>query len=93
MSTTEIWQERAAAIKPNGNIFIDGKSVPAASGKTFSDFSPTLKKEIANIASGDTEDINRAVQSAKKAFESGVWSEMNPRDKKTIMLQIGRAHV
>lgn len=87
MSTTEIWQERAAAIKPNGNIFIDGKSVPAASGKTFSDFSPTLKKEIANIASGDTEDINRAVQSAKKAFESGVWSEMNPRDKKTIMLR------
>mgnify|MGYP003332886385 FL=1 len=87
MSTTEIWQERAAAIKPNGNIFIDGKSVPAASGKTFSDFSPTLKKEIANIASGDTEDVNRAVQSAKKAFESGVWSEMNPRDKKTIMLR------
>ena len=87
MSTTEIWQERAAAIKPNGNIFIDGKSIPAASGKTFSDFSPTLKKEIANIASGDTEDINRAVQSAKKAFESGVWSEMNPRDKKTIMLR------
>ena len=87
MSTTEIWQERAAAIKPNGNIFIDGKSVPAASGKTFSDFSPTLKKEIANIASGDTEDINRAVQSAKKAFESGVWSEMNPRDKKAIMLR------
>ena len=87
MSTNEIWQERAAAIKPNGNIFIDGKSIPAASGKTFSDFSPTLKKEIANIASGDTEDINRAVQSAKKAFESGVWSEMNPRDKKTIMLR------
>ena len=87
MSTTEIWKARAEAIKPKGNIFIDGESVPAASGKTFKDFSPTLNREIAEIASGDSEDINRAVASAKKAFDSGVWSEMNPRDKKTIMLR------
>ena len=87
MSTTEIWQSRAEAIQPNGNVFIDGESVPAASGKTISDFSPTLNREIAQIASGDIEDINRAVKSAKKAFDSGVWSEMNPRDKKAIMLR------
>ena len=87
MSTTEIWQSRAEAIQPNGNVFIDGESVPAVSGKTISDFSPTLNREIAQIASGDIEDINRAVKSAKKAFDSGVWSEMNPRDKKAIMLR------
>ena len=87
MSTTEIWQERANKIKVNGNIFIDGKSSPAASGKTFEDYSPTLNKVIGEIASGDQIDIDRAVASAKKAFDSGVWSEMNPRDKKAIMLK------
>lgn len=87
MSTTEIWQERANNIKINGNIFIDGKSSPAASGKTFEDYSPTLNKVIGEIASGDQIDIDRAVASAKKAFDSGVWSEMNPRDKKAIMLK------
>jgi acyl-CoA reductase-like NAD-dependent aldehyde dehydrogenase len=87
MSTTEIWQERAEAIQPNGNVFIDGESVPAVSGKTISDFSPVLNKEIAQIASGDKEDVDRAVKSAKKAFDSGIWSEMNPRDKKAIMLR------
>ena len=87
MSTTEIWQERANNIKVNGNIFIDGKSSPAASGKTFEDYSPTLNKVIGEIASGDQIDIDRAVASAKKAFDSGVWSEMNPRDKKAIMLK------
>ena len=87
MSTTEIWQERANNIKVNGNIFIDGKSSPAASGKTFEDYSPTLNKVICEIASGDQIDIDRAVASAKKAFDSGVWSEMNPRDKKAIMLK------
>lgn len=87
MSTTEIWQERAKNIKVNGNIFIDGKSSPAASGKTFEDYSPTLNKVIGEIASGEQIDIDRAVASAKKAFDSGVWSEMNPRDKKAIMLK------
>ena len=87
MSTTEIWQERANNIKVNGNNFIDGQSSPAASGKTFEDYSPTLNKVIGEIASGDQIDIDRAVASAKKAFDSGVWSEMNPRDKKAIMLK------
>ena len=87
MSTTEIWQERATKVKVNGNIFIDGKSQPAASGKTFEDFSPTLNKVIGEIASGDQEDVNKAVASAKRSFDSGVWSEMNPRDKKAIMLR------
>ncbi|MEY4683386.1 MAG: hypothetical protein RL534_805 [Actinomycetota bacterium] len=87
MSTTEIWQERASKVKPNGNIFIDGKSIPSASGKTLEDFSPVLNRSIANIAAGDSEDVNKAVASAKRAFDSGIWSQMNPRDKKAIMLR------
>ena len=87
MSTTEIWQERAQKVKPNGNIFIDGKSMPAESGETFEDFSPALNRNIADIASGSVADIDKAVASAKRSFESGVWSEMNPRDKKAIMLK------
>jgi hypothetical protein len=50
MTTTEIWQERANQVQTNGNIFIDGKSQPAASGKTIPDFSPTLNKFIGEIA-------------------------------------------
>ena len=87
MSTTQIWQERASKVKPNGNIFIDGKSMPSVSGKTLEDFSPVLNRSIANIAAGDTEDVNKAVASAKSAFDSGIWSQMNPRDKKAIMLR------
>ena len=87
MITTEIWRERASKINLNGNIFIDGKSMPAASGKTFDDYSPALKKNFAQIAAGDIVDVNKAVESAKRAFDSGVWSKMNPRDKKAIMLR------
>jgi len=87
MSQNKSWQERALELKPQSQLFIDGKFVDAASGKTFENFSPSDGHLICNIASGDVEDINRAVASAKKAFDSGIWREMNPRDKKAIMLR------
>lgn len=87
MSQNKSWQERALELKPQSQLFIDGKFVDAASGKTFENFSPSDGHLICNIASGDVEDINRAVASAKKAFDSGIWREMNPRDKKVIMLR------
>ncbi|MEI7540646.1 MAG: aldehyde dehydrogenase family protein [Actinomycetes bacterium] len=87
MSNSTNWQERALNLKPQSQIFIDGKYVDAASGKTFENFSPSDGHLICNVASGDTEDINRAVASAKKAYDSGIWRDMNPRDKKIIMLR------
>jgi len=87
MSDTQTWQKRALDLKPQSQIFIHGKFVDAASGKTFENYSPSDGHLICNVASGDSEDINRAVASAKKAFDSGIWSEMNPRDKKAIMLR------
>jgi acyl-CoA reductase-like NAD-dependent aldehyde dehydrogenase len=87
MSQNKSWQERALELKPQSQLFIDGKFVDAASGKTFENFSPSDGHLICNVASGDVEDINRAVASAKKVFDSGIWREMNPRDKKAIMLR------
>jgi len=87
MSQNKSWQERALELKPQSQLFIDGKFVDAASGKTFENFSPSDGHLICNVASGDVEDINRAVASAKKAFDSGIWRQMNPRDKKAIMLR------
>ena len=87
MSNTINWQQRALDLKPASQLFIDGEYVDAASGKTFENFSPSDGHLISNVASGDAEDINRAVASAKKAYDSGVWSDMNPRDKKAIMLR------
>ena len=87
MSDTTNWQQRALDLKPQSKIFIDGNYVDAASGKTFENLSPSDGHLICNVASGDSEDINRAVASAKKAFDSGIWRDMNPRDKKAIMLK------
>lgn len=87
MNVSTNWHQRALELKPKSQIFIDGDYVDAASGKTFEDIAPHDDRLIAHVASGDVEDIDRAVKSAKKVFDNGAWREMNPRDKKTIMLR------
>ncbi|CAB4626677.1 unannotated protein [freshwater metagenome] len=81
------WEKRASELKPESRMYINGKFVDAASGRTFDDISPRDQRVIAKVAAGDTEDVDRAVKAALKTFELGVWSQMNPRDKKAIMLK------
>ena len=87
MSDVAKWEQKIEAVKPATQLYINGQYVDAASGATFDSISSRNGRLNAKIAAGDTEDVNRAVASAKRAFESGVWSEMNPRDKKAIMLK------
>ena len=57
-------------------LFINGKFVDAASGKTFPTYNPATGEVLANVAEGDREDINRAVKAARAAFDTGAWSKM-----------------
>ncbi len=65
--------------------FIDGKWVPARSGKTFATINPATEEEITQVAEGDTDDVDAAAKAARKAFESGPWSRMDARDRGRLM--------
>lgn len=62
-------------------MLIDGKWVPAASGKCFDVVNPATGDVLARVAEGDKEDIDRAVAAANRAFESGPWSKMTPSER------------
>jgi aldehyde dehydrogenase (NAD+) len=68
--------------------FIDGKWLPAASGKTFATINPATEEEICQVAEGDAEDVDRAAKAARKAFESGPWSTMDARDRGRLMYML-----
>ena len=55
------WTKRAGQQVSRTQLFIDGKFVDAASGKTFESINPRDGSVIAHIAEGDVEDVNRAV--------------------------------
>jgi 4-guanidinobutyraldehyde dehydrogenase/NAD-dependent aldehyde dehydrogenase len=68
-----------------GQAFIDGRFSDAASGETFDDISPRDGKVIARVAACDREDIDRAVQAGRRAFEAGVWRDRSPKERKKVL--------
>src|ERR1700687_2628092 len=70
-------------------MFINGKWVEAASGKTFSTFNPATGDVLSQVAEGDKEDINRAVKAARAAFETGPWSKITPSERGRMIWRLG----
>lgn len=70
-----------------GRAFINGAYVEADSGEWLTTSNPATGKVVARIASCTTADVNKAVQAARSAFESGVWSNLSPSERKDILLK------
>src|SRR5262245_44382398 len=68
-------------------MLIDGKWVEAASGKTFDSLNPATGEVLAKVAEGDTEDVNRAVAAARRAFD-GPWSKWKPFERQAVLLKL-----
>ena len=72
-------------------MLIGGKWVDAASKKTFDTINPTNGEVICKVAEGDKADIDLAVKAARKAFESGPWSKMNPSERGRLLHKLADA--
>jgi phenylacetaldehyde dehydrogenase len=70
-------------------MLIDGKWVPARSGETFAVEDPATQETIARVPAGDKTDIDAAVAAARRAFDSGPWSRMLPRDRARLVWKLG----
>ncbi len=89
-ATMEDWTTAAQELKPAGQAFIDGKYVDAASGETFDCVSPIDGRVLTKVASCDAVDVDRAVRSARAAFDSGKWRDMAPKDRKKVLQKFAR---
>jgi acyl-CoA reductase-like NAD-dependent aldehyde dehydrogenase len=79
--------ERFVGASPR-RMLIDGKWVPAASGKTFDTRNPATGEVLARVAEGDAEDIDRAVRAARRAFDDSKWARMPPAARQRLLLTI-----
>jgi len=55
-------------------MLIDGRFVLAASGKTFPVYNPATGEVVAKVPEAETEDVDRAVIAARRAFDDGPWT-------------------
>ena len=70
-------------------VLIDGRWVPAKSGKSFDVFDPSTGKVIASAAECEKADVDAAVAAARKAFDHGPWPRMSPSERGRILWKIG----
>jgi 4-guanidinobutyraldehyde dehydrogenase / NAD-dependent aldehyde dehydrogenase len=65
--TVQDWRARAAVLPINGQAFIDGRYVDAASGATFDDVTPIDGRVIARVASTDQAPLSNARRASANA--------------------------
>src|SRR5205823_12743198 len=66
-------------------LFIGGRWVESASGKTFETLDPATGQVLTRVAEAGAEDVDRAVAAARRSFDRGTWRDLPPAE------QIGRA--
>lgn len=72
-------------------LFIDGREVPATSPDLLDVRNPANGQIIARIAHADAGDVDRAVKSARAAFESVAWGKMDIRSRARLVNKIADA--
>lgn len=90
------WQAHAAALRLRDQLWIDGKPTPASDGRRFPTINPANGETLAEVARGTAADIDRAVASARAAFNDGRWSRIAPAARKETLLRLAaliRQHI
>jgi 1-pyrroline dehydrogenase len=71
-------------------MFIGGEWTDGAGGEVQEIVNPATGKVIAHVPKGTAEDVDRAVEAARKAFDDG-WSDATPRMRSEAMLKLADA--
>ncbi|HEV7249913.1 MAG TPA: aldehyde dehydrogenase [Shinella sp.] len=87
MKQADIDALRGKSIAPQG-LFIDGGWTQPLNGGRLDVLSPIDGKVLTTIADAGAEDVDRAVRTARAAFEKGAWSRMAPAGRKKVLLKL-----
>ena len=66
-------------------LFIDGEWRDSGSGRTFERRSPASGDVVAVCPSGDEQDTEAAIQAARRAFDSGKWSDAPAKERALVL--------
>lgn len=71
------------------NHFIDGEFVKPAKGRYLTSINPSTGQELTRFAEGTSEDIDKAVKSARKAHTK-VWSKLSGKERGKYIYRLAR---
>lgn len=69
-------------------LLINGRWEDALNGETFATYNPATGEELVTVAQAGLEDVERAVQAARAAFEMGPWGQMNGEERGRLLWKL-----
>ena len=66
-------------------MLIDGELTEAVSGKQFDNVNPATEEVIGQVADADPEDMRRAIDAARRAFDETNWSTDRALRKRSLL--------
>lgn len=82
--------ERVAIPVTDHLMWIGGRPVEAAGGRWRDSVDPFSGQVWARVAEAGPEDVDAAVRAARDAVETGPWSRMSGRERRVLLLELGR---
>ncbi len=76
-----------AFLQGTKKLLIGGRWVDPASGQSIEAINPATGELLCRFAQGNAQDVDRAVASARQAFE-GPWSHFTPHDRRKLLLRV-----
>src|ERR1017187_9132696 len=70
-------------------LYIDGKWTGFASTVSIPVVNPATGEHLTTVPDANAEDVDRAVRAARRAFENGVWRNMDVSKRERIIWRIG----
>lgn len=86
--TLDISKRLADFLQGTKKLYINGEWVESASGKTFETLNPATGDVLAVVSEADAEDVDRAVEAARKAFDEGEWSKMSAASRSRLIYKL-----
>lgn len=86
MKLKQDWLDQRAQITLPTRAFIAGQFVNTT--QTYKVSNPATAEFLVDMSACDANDVEQAVQHARKTFSSGVWSRLAPRERKQILKKL-----
>jgi phenylacetaldehyde dehydrogenase len=90
MATVEIpiHQQVQTFVGAPRKMLIGGRWLEAASGKTFPTYNPATGEVLAQVAEGNSAEVDRAVTAARKAFEGRPWRTLTASERGRLIWKL-----
>jgi phenylacetaldehyde dehydrogenase len=87
-ATVSVLPAVKAFIDQPHKLWIGGQWQEAASGETMELYNPATAEVLCRVPRGTAQDVDRAVQAARKAFDDSAWSRTRPRERQNLLWRL-----